>query len=553
MTAIKNNLPNGVQAGLVILKKIPENAHEVPHGGIAQLPLQDERHVAPNLDHSHLGHSGSDVSSQSSFKPLAEPYKGKFNSLFESAFGTSPNNAHETHSGDGNHGLSSSETASYNGKFNSLFDSSIGTNHDIHPAPLVASSILGDGKGEYPTGSTASDTNPFKGNVNSFFYDTNNNNAPGKPLQEIPVGPSGSGSLIGPSGGDFQNSGPSGLGHISGPSGIEHNFQITGPTPLPEAPHQNSGPSGPTVNVNFKPTVDNSIVSSQLKFEQHIISAPSGGDFKPPNQFSNYPQPVPEVMQGFKPLPEDYKFSSSDIKLTRYPPGVKLPLKTYVPPRVFGPKPPSTSYGVPEISSNDYESSKYGPPHLQFGTKLHPKKPHFSSKPPFGPSGPHFKSRPPFSSSGPYFGPKPPGFGSFGPRPSKHSSFGPSGVYFGPKPPGFGPSGPHFGPKRPRFGPPTPPNIIPFGTKVPGKIESDFEISGSGPSAPPSALSNEHQIQDSSSDFGHLQSPSSVGVAPVSFDVVQSLNYELPLSKRQTHSMKPRPFEKTGRNNTRRT
>lgn len=69
MTAIKNNIPKGVHAGLVVLKKIPEGGLNVPHGGIAQLPLQDERPIT----HDEYS-SGSHVSTLPDFKPLDEGY-----------------------------------------------------------------------------------------------------------------------------------------------------------------------------------------------------------------------------------------------------------------------------------------------------------------------------------------------------------------------------------------------------------------------------------------------------------------------------------------------
>lgn len=83
MTAIKNNLPHGVHAGLVILKKIPTGAADVPHGGIAQLPLQDERHITHHTDEYK---AANDVSKPPDFKPLEDThFSGKYNSLFESS------------------------------------------------------------------------------------------------------------------------------------------------------------------------------------------------------------------------------------------------------------------------------------------------------------------------------------------------------------------------------------------------------------------------------------------------------------------------------------
>lgn len=605
-------MPQGVQAGLVILKKIPPGGADVPHGGIAQLPLQDERHVV----HNHLPTGGAVSKPIPDFKPLqSTPFNGKYSSLFESSLSTPKNvipapliASHHEISNVKPTGFGGSKPPSF-GKYSSLFESSLNTQTEAF------SSALG---GPNPSGNEFTSPSSFTG---------------------------------------LTFGGPSALSHDASES-----FEIAGPTPLPETPIHSFGPSRrpsrpfkPTVDVSlldgpetvihssfspprrplrpFKPTVDDSLIERpetlihssfgpthkpSRPFKPtiddsfidgpNIVTPPSGPHIDlNPNGPVEYLSLPPTIHKGFRPMSDDYRISFHRS------PKIKLPLKSYIPPHVLRPKPPAASYGVPHAPLNNLFESTLSFKPVRTKPRFHPSK----YPPNFGFPSNSFKALNGPSSTEIFIG-------SPGPKPHSASfsgfttpKFPPSTEIYvtapGPKaqlanfgrinslkfPPSTdiyvtspGPKAQltsfedlksHFPPSTEIYvnssGPkafltsPGPSTTFPFGAKLPKRPSSGGHSSlfESEISLPPSFSSPNTEItasrlvasfhqpvlasQHGSHNAEHnsnFQSGSFTVTSP-GYDVVKSFSYELPVAKRQTQDLVPRPFEKTGHNSTGRT
>lgn len=315
----------------------------------------------PNLDEHHSV-------STPDFKPLSSShYSGKYNSLIESSlqndailptpFISSHDNVikpvHEPEPPIGPSASGFSHIASaISSLSSSVAHSSLESNKGINvPGTLSSSSGLDF------SGTTGKFSGTDSTGVPNIYNDFGQNN--GAASHAHLNAPTGVG-IPTTTGSDFHGSE---LGYFGGDSSISTdliapNSVLSHSTSLDNynsglstfsSPPSNSKPSHYPSEL-FKPTQDNSLIKSQLKFEQHI-SYPSTGletFLKPPQTSQTYfSKSISPTQTGFKPVSEKY----TNIDLSKQPLSTNTGVATSV---------PLTSYGTPILNpSNSVYASNY--------------------------------------------------------------------------------------------------------------------------------------------------------------------------------------------------